>query len=137
MPYFYRMKNGIVLLLIFSFGILTIRNTVVFVYFKINQDYIAENFCRNKNVAGSTCAGTCHFVDLLLEVETEEDWASFPTLPTWKIEDYSLPHYALAAILVPPDDPTRLARLYHYSFPARLRQLGIFHPPRHHQLPDA
>ncbi len=127
---FAAMKNGIVLLLVLTFGILTIRNTIVLVYFKINQDFITENFCRNKRVIGSTCAGTCQLKDLLLEVEQEDPSIPFPILPSWKVEEYFLPHYSSDTPALFHLNPAHLARFYNEDLPEQLRQLGIFHPPR-------
>lgn len=33
---------------------------MVYLSFKINQDYIAKNLCVEKDVEGSTCKGCCH-----------------------------------------------------------------------------
>jgi hypothetical protein len=40
--------------------------------FKINQDFIAEFLCINKNKPESTCNGKCHLSDQLKKAEEEE-----------------------------------------------------------------
>jgi hypothetical protein len=36
-----------------------------YLLFKANQDYIAKELCVNKDVAGSTCKGSCHLKIML------------------------------------------------------------------------
>ncbi len=123
------MKDFLVISLVLCFVFLSIRNTMVFTYFKINQDYITENFCRNKGVKERMCKGTCHLKDMLLEVDRHEDQLPFPSLPTWKIEDHFFPNSDYTHTENFRADSTDLARFYYKIRPSRLRVTRIFHPP--------
>ncbi|MGV4438825.1 hypothetical protein ACQ1PL_04910 [Ornithobacterium rhinotracheale] len=48
----------------------------VWVDFKLNEQYIAQNLCENKEVLGSNCHGKCHLGKQLKKVEEPEQKSS-------------------------------------------------------------
>jgi hypothetical protein len=52
---------------------------IIFVSFKLNQDYIAKNLCVEKDVEGSTCKGCCQLKKKLNE--QQEQKKELPPLP--------------------------------------------------------
>ena len=57
---------------------------IIYVSFKINQDYIAKNLCVEKDIEGSTCKGCCQLKKKMYE--QEEQQKNIPALSTSKIE---------------------------------------------------
>jgi len=53
-------KSLISIILITSIISFQFSELVLYVTFKINQGFIAENICVEKDVEGSTCKGCCH-----------------------------------------------------------------------------
>lgn len=53
------MKIVITTGLIFIISLLSFQEVVVYLGFKINQDFIAANFCVEKDIKESDCKGSC------------------------------------------------------------------------------
>ncbi len=53
-----------------------------YLFFKINQDYIAKNLCVEKDVQGSKCKGHCHLKKILKQ--TKESPSSEMPLPSFE-----------------------------------------------------
>lgn len=54
--------------------------TVYIAYWKINQDYITENYCVNKDKPKMHCNGKCHLAKQLEKAEeTKQEKSKFPT----------------------------------------------------------
>ncbi|MEN8115412.1 MAG: hypothetical protein ABFS16_00415 [Bacteroidota bacterium] len=53
------MKQIFSVILVFSILSLQFSELLIYVSFKLNQDYIAKNLCVEKDVEGSTCKGCC------------------------------------------------------------------------------
>lgn len=69
--------------LTFSIGL----KAYVVIDWKINQDYITEKYCENKDKPMLNCNGSCHLAKQLeqLELQEEEERKDFPN-PQQKIE---------------------------------------------------
>lgn len=62
----------IVASLLLSFVINVLMPSIVFLDFKVNQDYIAENLCENREVEESTCEGKCQLMQSLSKIEKKK-----------------------------------------------------------------
>ena len=49
-----------------------IRNLTVYVSFKMNQQYIVENVCIEKDLLVNTCNGSCDLTKQLLELQKDD-----------------------------------------------------------------
>lgn len=68
--------SGIIIFSILSFQF---SDWLIFVSFKLNQDYIAKNLCVEKEVEGSTCKGCCQLKKKLDEQkEQKKDMVPLP-----------------------------------------------------------
>jgi len=72
------MRKNLIHKIVASFFILSIvfsmiLPSVIFVNFKINQDFIAKNLCVDKEIEESTCQGTCQLKKELKKVEKKSD----------------------------------------------------------------
>lgn len=65
------------------FLMLSMKDVVVYVSFKANQDYIIDNFCENKTIPQVMCYGSCFLADQL-EIQNE----SQENAPLQQVEDY-------------------------------------------------
>lgn len=59
-------------LLLAAFMVSTLHNSFLTVNFKINQDFIEQEFCINKNKPELACKGQCHFMQEMKKIEQEE-----------------------------------------------------------------
>ncbi|MBX3101483.1 MAG: hypothetical protein KF690_03145 [Bacteroidetes bacterium] len=52
-----------------------------YILFKVNQEYIAQNLCVNRDVPGSECQGTCHLKKILdAQDEQQKDGRAVPAV---------------------------------------------------------
>lgn len=98
--------------------------------FKINQDFIAEMLCINRDEPMTTCNGTCYLTQQLQKAEEQEDKQA----PLRNKEPLQVAYYYdksdFAFDFDPIDwesktQPTSRDLSYHSSFHA-----AIFHPPK-------
>lgn len=52
----------------------------------MNQEYIAKNFCENKNIPEKKCNGKCHLTKQIKKIEQTEDNKNKSSAPTLKSE---------------------------------------------------
>lgn len=91
----------------------------------INQDYIAEFLCINKDKPKLECNGKCYLTKQLKEVADEKK----KNLPPIEMEEYPIGFVLLASFTFPS---VRLLKksLYHYNNRYSFSYLNqIFHPP--------
>jgi hypothetical protein len=62
--------SGILILSVVSFQF---SETLIFISFKINQEYIAKNLCVEKDVENSTCKGCCQLKKKLENQEKQKE----------------------------------------------------------------
>ena len=53
-------------------------DSVVFIAFKLKQDYIAKNLCVQKDEVVNTCNGSCVLTDQLKEVNEKQEDSKYP-----------------------------------------------------------
>jgi hypothetical protein len=66
-----------------------LSKSVMYVWFELNQEYIAENLCINKdNEEREDCKGCCYLNDQIKKVETQTETPNTPAqkVPTQKKE---------------------------------------------------
>ncbi len=72
------MKQLLSTILILSILSFQFTDLLIYLSFKINQDYIAKNLCVEKDIEGSTCKGCCQ-LKKKLEKSTEQKEQVPPT----------------------------------------------------------
>ncbi len=58
---------------IFLYTFIIGANTVAFIYFKINQHYIAKNLCIQKDDLDNLCLGSCYLKAIQKRLQENED----------------------------------------------------------------
>jgi len=115
--------SGIV---IFSLLTFQFSEELIFISFKINQEYIAKNLCIEKDVAGSTCKGCCQLKKKLNE--QEEQKKQLPPEQNEKLQLNLFLKYLTGFCYIPKDlEIIRFIFIVNYSF--KINQ-HVFHPPK-------
>lgn len=60
-------------ILVFSVFLFQFSESLLFISFKINQEYIAKNLCVEKDVENSTCKGCCQLKKKLANQEKQKE----------------------------------------------------------------
>ena len=68
--------SGIFLVILVLSG--TFRETTIYISFKLNQKYIAENLCVNKDKPVSSCGGSCYLKEQLEKSQEKEMESPMP-----------------------------------------------------------
>lgn len=71
------LKNLLALILALLVLVQPFREIWIYVYFKINQDYIAKTLCVKREIKNNTCQGNCQLMKKLAKTEKEEN----PSIP--------------------------------------------------------
>jgi len=99
---------------------------LIYISFKLNQDYIAKNLCIEKDVEGSTCKGCCQ---LKKKLEKQKDQKE--ALPVNQTEKLDINLYAETRLVLqdiyPEVNEIKNDFILKYCF-RPFKQ--IFHPPR-------
>jgi hypothetical protein len=91
------MKTVLATSLLILISLITIKEAVYIALFQANQDYIAENFCENKNILEDikdrTCQGKCYVQKIIVENNTDD--TNNHLLPTldWEKTNYVVNHF--------------------------------------------
>lgn len=100
----------------------------VFTSWQINQEYIAQNSCIERNNPISDCEGKCQLVKQLKETEPSEK----PFTPPIGVEKVELSTYT-STIQNNPLSKTEDSSIIHFKYDDTLMPTGIanslFHPP--------
>jgi hypothetical protein len=120
------LKSFIVTILILAFFFFQFSEGLVYLSFKINQDYIAKNLCIEKDVAGSTCKGCCQLKKKLNEQKEQKE--QLPPQQTNKI-DFNIFIHLLCKLRLPSNSSEigfmENEDLYRFNLIC-----SVFHPPR-------
>lgn len=87
------MKTALATSLLILLSLMTVKEAVYIALFQINQNYIAENFCENKNIleeiSERTCQGKCYVQKIIVE-QNENDDTNKHLVPTldWEKTNY-------------------------------------------------
>lgn len=120
------MRNSISIILLSVFLIQASAKFIIYVNFKLNQEYIAKNICVKKEIANNDCAGGCCLKESLEKEEKSE--SPLPNLPKEKSETFYVPVQINQSI----EKGTVISSIqFNYiDKPMSNYQLSIFHPPK-------
>ena len=120
------LKHLIAHILILSVLGFQFSEMLIYISFKLNQDYIAKNLCIEKDVEGSTCKGCCQ---LKKKLEKQKDQKE--ALPVNQTEKLDINLYAETRLVLqdiyPEVNEIKNDFILKYCF-RPFKQ--IFHPPR-------
>jgi hypothetical protein len=120
------MKIFFSVIIIFSVLSFQFSEGLIFVSFKINQEYIAKNLCVEKDVAGSTCKGCCQLKKKLNE--QQEQKKQLPPEQNEKLQINLFLKSLTTFYYIPKhSEIIRVIFLVNYSF--KINQ-PVFHPPK-------
>jgi hypothetical protein len=120
------LKHLVAHILILSLLGFQFSEMLIYISFKLNQDYIAKNLCIEKDVEGSTCKGCCQ---LKKKLEKQKDQKE--ALPVNQTEKLDINLYAETRLVLqdiyPEVNEIKNDFILKYCF-RPFKQ--IFHPPR-------
>lgn len=120
------MKHIFSILLILSILTFQFSELLIYVAFKIEQDYIAQNLCIEKDVEDSSCKGCCHLIKKLNEQQDHKN-----ELPPVQTEKMNISFYTQECekrtLLVISSIKLWVKQQMEYQF---LPYYTIFHPPK-------
>ena len=120
------MKSVLSVILLFVFITFQFSETVIFVSFKVNQDFIAKNLCVEKDIENSTCKGCCQ-----LKKKLEDHNEKKEQLPPTQNSKLDIDLFAQEEILNQHFFQTKSIHKYNgIYFVLNIHSSGIFHPPR-------
>jgi hypothetical protein len=100
------------------------------VSFKINQDYIAKNFCENRAEPTMHCNGKCQLMKKLKQADKEEDKQSPQTIKE-KLEVLYCHNLTNFNVCQQFDFEVKKQSFFDYHFQYSTSYLtGIFRPPK-------
>jgi len=120
------LKHLVAHILILSVLGFQLSEMLIYISFKLNQDYIAKNLCVEKDVEGSTCKGCCQ---LKKKLEDQKDQKE--ALPVNQTEKLDINLYAETRLVLqdiyPEVNEFKNDFILNYRFRPSQQ---IFHPPR-------
>lgn len=120
------LKHLVAHILILSILSFQFSELLIFLSFKINQDYIATNLCIEKDIEGSTCKGCCQLKKKLEEQEQKKE--ALPPVQSGKIDiTFNTPEQNPRINYYPGQSLLPIYGVEEYTFSFLSR---IFHPPR-------
>jgi hypothetical protein len=75
-------KSILSLLLLFSFLIVSMSKSIIFVNYEINKTEITAKYCINKDKPQMHCCGKCLLKKKLAEQEANQNFPTFPDIKT-------------------------------------------------------
>jgi hypothetical protein len=121
------MSRILIIALCFVVMAQSFQKTWIVASWKANRDYIAATLCENREVATSTCSGSCYLTKQLKEQEQQEQKA--PLNEKEKVDFVSeFFFYAFAAHSFRKIDGLSFPMLWEYGKPLHIG-FSIFHPP--------
>lgn len=103
------------------------KDLAIFISFKINQTYIAENLCVNLGAPEVMCFGKCFLGNELKKSAENADNLPGPERPERSVFIFS----GLLAQTVIHSSPREISPIYSYSdFFSNTSLDNVFHPPR-------
>jgi hypothetical protein len=124
------MRTAVPILLCLVFGGLilsiSLHKTVIHASFSLNQDYIAENLCIEKDIEGSTCNGHCYLKKQLDQTQ-ESPQSNLVSTPDHLLNLFFDDDLSSVAPILHENCMNNAEYLspHSSSFPT-----NIFHPPR-------
>lgn len=123
------MRKLISTILICSVLLPTIGQVCIIVDFRLNQDFITELFCINKDKPVMACNGKCHLADQLKKTDTQEEDTAPASARKSSEYNYYTSRFNEIRIAVQKQLKDKLFDAY-TSIYSYLFSPGIFHPPQ-------
>ena len=102
----------------------------IFIDFKINQDFIADAYCINKDEPLSLCSGKCYLTEQLKKANEKEE-KQIPVSQKERLEiTYFTPQTAFYAGLLESQVKKFTIPPYRSPFHPTAISIGIFRPPQ-------
>ncbi|MGK7397350.1 MAG: hypothetical protein ACNS62_22425 [Candidatus Cyclobacteriaceae bacterium M3_2C_046] len=120
------MKKAVSIIFLLIILIQPLNRLLIYISFRINQEYIANNLCVNRLDKITVCYGSCQLTKKIEEQEQKEQ-----QFPTSAMRDYNLFCKPNLEPIVPQISfrpqvyKSYYHRLIHEDFPS-----GVFHPPK-------
>jgi hypothetical protein len=123
------MKQAIVILLILLVFLQSSGKMLIYLSFKINQDYIAKNLCENRANPKMHCNGNCQLIKKLKQADKEQQKQLPPSIKENRevLYCHNLPNLSSGNIYFVIKKQSFLKYKFNYSFSF---QNDIFHPPK-------
>ena len=102
-------------------------DSVVYVAFKLQQDYIVQNKCLEKDEEVNTCQGSCVLTDQLKEVNKEQENSKYPGSEETKLFPVFIKAKINKAAVFFSNNSEAI--LHKASIIPRAKWCDIFHPP--------
>ncbi|WP_299577097.1 hypothetical protein [uncultured Sunxiuqinia sp.] len=113
-------------LLIFAFSLHFMAEAAIYLSFKINQDYIAEFLCIEKDIPDSNCQGCCQLKNKLEEHEKQKQEA-----PQSENKKYEIQLFADDSGITQGQFPSSEIIGYQIVYTKGvLLAYSLFHPPK-------
>lgn len=110
------MKTVLATSLLILITLITVKEAVFIVLFQANQNYIAENYCENKNIlediSERTCQGKCYVQKVIVE-QNENEPTDNPSIPSldWEKTNLFLNHFIFEIPKIKPLNPNPYGQL--------------------------
>ncbi|MCU4156642.1 hypothetical protein J1N10_11700 [Carboxylicivirga sp. A043] len=121
------MKKSLLILLALVSLIASSGDSFILLVFKMNQQYIAENLCEQKEVKNNTCQGCCHLKKQMEQQNEQDKTSPEPTKRKLLIDffnDFRNPYKAL-------NTSKSISYCVRTHLSLQAVHADIFHPPRH------
>lgn len=105
----------------------SIRDVIICTNFYLNQDYIADVLCVNRDKPELLCSGKCVLVDQLTDSHSDEPSSTSPIKVKRTV--YIIPHTYSSVIPDEKVDEERSAHRYVVDFYRHSHHTDVFHPP--------
>jgi len=121
------MKQFLVILMLVNVCFLSFQEAGFYLFFKLNQDYIAKNLCINQDQVELLCSGKC-YLDKVVETNYENQNTSQSTIPQFDQE--KVRYLNTSSMISFCSEEERLSTLFYYSsHSANPWPSGVFRPP--------
>lgn len=65
------MKKFVAIFFLFFFALASLQHVIILGAYLLNQDFISENFCVNKDKPEMACKGKCHMKEMMAKQESQ------------------------------------------------------------------
>lgn len=132
---FLKMSKLLTILLVLIISVQAAHQGLIYAYYVLNKEYIAQNLCENKDVPALKCDGKCHLKHVL-SINKKDSTPEQPPIPN--LEDIKTPLLFFQTVRTIDVDYTTLqvpfstvATCFSYLFAYKFRATTqIFHPPQ-------
>ncbi|HPG08346.1 MAG TPA: hypothetical protein P5275_12095 [Saprospiraceae bacterium] len=122
------MKRVLALLLAFILLALSCKDLIIYTIYQLDQSFIVENYCINKDRPELLCSGRC-FIEqqITLDKNQKEDSAGIQTLLKSSPSEYY--QHLIPFSLIPVRSHLNQLVSNNPELPMSLYQEDVFHPP--------